>query len=144
MLVTNLWHGFDFGKYDQFFLIIDRIINEKSTVDVTASALRPLLTVKGLHTHSHFNTAEGDTGQWAENQSMPDLWPPLPPPPSKEENQGSGLFLYCLEIHETVKIHFIRLADLMYKIWGAFPPCFLNFIWEKGQLGLTTLTNIFW
>lgn len=62
VLTTYLRHGFDFGKCDQFFLIIDSIINEESTVDVTAQALGPLLAVKGLHAHSHFNTAEGDTG----------------------------------------------------------------------------------
>lgn len=73
VLLTDLWHGFDSGKCDQFFLIIDSIINEKSTVDVTASACRPLLTVKGFHTHSHFHTAEGNTGQWAENPSAPGL-----------------------------------------------------------------------
>lgn len=92
MLITYLRYGFDFGKCNQFFLIIDSFINEKSTVDVAAQALGPLLAVKGLHAHSHFDTAEGDTGRWAENQSSLGLLcpPPPPPPPSTKENEGPG------------------------------------------------------
>jgi hypothetical protein len=54
----------DSGKGDEFLLVINSIVNEKSAVDVAALALGPLLTVKGLNTHSDFHTAR-DAGWWA-------------------------------------------------------------------------------
>jgi hypothetical protein len=66
VVITDLRNGFDSGKGDEFFPIINSIINEKRAVDVTASALSPLPTVKGLHAHSDFNTARiDDAGQSA-------------------------------------------------------------------------------
>lgn len=54
--ITNLRDGFDPGKADGLALGVDRLVNEEGAVDVPATALGPLLTVKGLHAHPDFHT----------------------------------------------------------------------------------------
>lgn len=98
IVTTDLGNGLDSRKGDEFLLVINSIVNEKSAVDVAALALGPLLTVKGLNTHSNFHTARGMQGG---GQGGPG--PGQPPSHQTSEGQGLCSFSLCQQICAAAK-----------------------------------------
>lgn len=106
VLTTDLWYGFNSWKCDQFFLIINSIISEKSIVDMTPQPYHlSWQSEASMHTLNS-TLRKGGRGQWAENQSMVGLLcplPPPPPPPSKKRKRILGVFFVVCKFMQLLK-----------------------------------------